>query len=175
MWLIFRSVDWLYFAFKKNFLVHGLQRLTLIAIKLWKKLVLWILMSTSAIHALTGNFFRQFFNVTVYKTFCKLALIIFYGTPPKSTYSGHTEWLLWLKTQLRQNFCQKGRRTGPSAAQERWAGTLWFKNFKFGGLKRALNKSADVERTSSPLVTHHKIREKNKMANSDKSSLYEGF
>ena len=77
-------------------------------------------MSTSAIHALTGNFFRQFFNVTVYKTFCKLALIIFYGTPPKSTYSGHTEWLLWLKTQLRQNFCQKGRRTGPSAAQERW-------------------------------------------------------
>ena len=120
MWLIFRSVDWLYFAFKKNFLVHGLQRLTLIAIKLWKKLVLWILMSTSAIHALTGNFFRQFFNVTVYKTFCKLALIIFYGTPPKSTYSGHTEWLLWLKTQLRQNFCQKGRRTGPSAAQEPW-------------------------------------------------------
>ena len=119
MWLIFRSVDWLYFAFKKNFLVHGLQRLTLIAIKLWKKLVLWILMSTSAIHALTGNFFRQFFNVTVYKTFCKLALIIFYGTPPKSTYSGHTEWLLLLRTQLRQNFCQKGRRTGPSAAQER--------------------------------------------------------
>ena len=79
-------------------------------------------MSTSAIHALTGNFFRQFFNVTVYKTFCKLALIIFYGTPPKSTYSGHTEWLLWLKTQLRQNFCQKGRRTGPSAAQERCSG-----------------------------------------------------
>ena len=118
MWLIFRSVDWLYFAFKKNFLVHGLQRLTLIAIKLWKKLVLWILMSTSAIHALTGNFFRQFFNVTVYKTFCKLALIIFYGTPPKSTYSGHTEWLLLLRTQLRQNFCQKGRRTGPSAALE---------------------------------------------------------
>ena len=125
MWLIFRSVDWLYFAFKKNFLVHGLQRLTLIAIKLWKKLVLWILMSTSAIHALTGNFFRQFFNVTVYKTFCKLALIIFYGTPPKSTYSGHTEWLLWLKTQLRQNFCQKGRRTGPSAAQERCKSQLW--------------------------------------------------
>ena len=75
-------------------------------------------MSTMAIHPINYNFFRQFLNVTVYKTFCKLALIIFYGTPPKSTYSGHTEWLLLLRTQLRQNFCQKGRRTGPSAALE---------------------------------------------------------
>ena len=38
--------------------------------------------------------------MAVYNIFCNLALIIFYGTPPKSTSFGHSEWLLLLKSQL---------------------------------------------------------------------------
>ena len=50
-------------------------------------------MPISAIHPITHNLFRQFWNVTFNKIFCKLVLKLFNGTP-----KGHQLSLLLLVT-----------------------------------------------------------------------------
>ena len=59
--------------------------------------------SSFLVHRMSYNLIRQFLNVAFNEIFCKLVLLLFYGTTAEYIASG-SWWLLWPKCWLETEF-----------------------------------------------------------------------